>query len=111
MCLKIFSFTFLVLAIYLTMQMIALMSGVTNKMRPMESSKFISSIAAVMLGYVINAFLLMLFIPQWHAKVIFLAFGIMPFLIGNVATYQKLKLFSILQTICVIMSGVYILVV
>ena len=87
------------------------MAGITNRMKPMQASSYVSFSAASLLLYIINAGLILLLVPEISAKIIMFLFMLMPFFIGKFAVYPKLKFFSILQTLCVIMSGVYVLTI
>ena len=109
MCLTFFASTFVILAIILTVQLITLCLGITNKMKPMTLSNYVSSVAGVTFVYVFNAFVLVLLVPDVYSKFILAAFGLIPFIIGSVANYYKLKFYSVLQILCVIMSWVYII--
>ena len=109
MCLTIFASTFVILAMVLTVQLCTLYLEITKKMEPMTSSNYVSSVAGVMFAYVINAFLLVLLLPDIYSKFIMLAFGLIPFIIGVVVNYERLKFYSMLQILCVILSGMYII--
>lgn len=108
MCLTWFATSFVVIAVILAVQLLTLCFGVTDKMKPMISSHYISSIAGVMFAYIINAFLLAVLVYDVYSKILMAAFGIVPFIIGGVVNYKKLKFYSIIQILCVISSGLYV---
>ena len=109
MCLKILASTFVILVIVLTVQLLSLCFNITEKMKPMQLSNYVSSVAGVMFAYVVNAFLLILVIPDVYSKILMAAFGIIPFMIGSVVSYHKLKFYSIIQIECIVTSGFYII--
>ena len=103
--------TYLILVLILTASLILRECGITKKLSPMGASDFVSSIAGFFFGYVICAFLLALFLSGWSEKFIMLMFAASPFIIGKLATYQKIKIYSIIQIACIIISGGYIILV
>ena len=109
MCLTFFASTFIILAIILTIQLGTLCFDITKRMKPMTSSNYVSSVAGIMFAYVINAFLLVLLIPDFYSKIIMLCFGLIPFIIGSVVNYRRLMFYSYIQILCVISSGFYII--
>ncbi len=111
MCLKILEILFVLSAVVLTTQLITLFFGITKKMEPMKASAYVSAVAMALFIYVVTAIGLAIFLPSLHSKLIMLVFAISPFLIGKVASYPKLKIFSIFQILCVIMSCGYILTI
>ena len=111
MCLKIFEILFLLTAIILTILLIIREFGITKKLSPMRASDFVSSIAGFLFAYIIFAILLSIFISGWVNKCVMIFFAISPFIIGKMVTYQKVKIFSTIQIICVILSIVYLILI
>ena len=109
MYLKIMEFSFLGVALILTFLLVIRELGVTKKMSPMRASDFVSSMAGLMLGYVILAFLLALFLKGIQVKFTMALFGFMPFIIGKIVTYKKVHFYSIIQIVCIIVSIVYVI--
>jgi len=110
MCLKILTILFVILAGVLSVQLLTLISGVNKKLSPMGASDYFSWISAVMLLYVTCAISLVFYVPGIYSKVIMLFFGIIPFVIGNLSNYKYLKLYTVFQLLCVIISGIYVMV-
>lgn len=110
MYLKIFEITFLIISFVLTLLLILREFGITKNMDGMKASDFISTIVGFMLAYVINAFVLVVFLPEISSKLIMGGFGISPFVIGKLVTYQKVKFYSIIQILSVIISIGYLLI-
>ncbi len=109
MYLKIMEFSFLGVALILTFLLFIRELGVTKKMSPMRASDFVSSMAGLMFGYVILAFLLALFLKGIQVKFTMVLFGFMPFIIGKIVTYKKVHFYSIIQIVCIIVSIVYVI--
>ncbi len=83
---------------------------ITNKLQDgLKISAFISSIAAVLLLYIIFSFIMAIIVPNIINKAFFFVFGISPFIIGKIAKYEKVNFYSIIQLICIIASGLYVL--
>lgn len=111
MCLKILTYTFVLISILFVIHFITLMCGITKKMEPMHASSYVSFSAATLLMYLINAGLILLMTPLVSTKIIIAVFMALPFIIGKLATYPNLKYFSVFQVLCVIMSAVYVLII
>ena len=67
-------------------------------------SAFVSCIAMFLLLYIMFAVCLALIVPNLINKLIIILFALSPFVIGKIVTYKKLKLYSIIQILCVILS-------
>ena len=109
MYLKIMEFGFLGIALILTFLLFIRELGITKKLSPMRASDFVSSIAGFMFFYVILAFLLAIFVKGMQVKFTMALFGIMPFVIGKIVTYKKVRFYSIIQIVCIITSIVYVM--
>lgn len=108
MCLKIFELIFVFISLSLAFLLIAREIGITKHMSPMHASDYISSIAALLLGYIIISFIIAVFAQGIFNKIIFLFFCASPFIVGKFVTYKRLKIFSVLQILCVIISLGYV---
>ena len=111
MYLKIFEIIFGISSFAFLLLMILREIGVTKRLTPMRASDYVSSMAMFLLAYIVFAFLIAIFIPSWINKIIFSLFGISPFIIGKLVTYQKVKKYSIMQILCVILSLLYTLII
>ena len=109
MCLKVVSVLFVLAAFVLALQLISVYFGITKKMSPMKASDYVSSIAGVLLAYILFALILAIVTPSVYNKVLLIGFSGMPFIIGWIVRYNSLNFYSLLQILCVIMSGVYVL--
>ena len=74
-------------------------------------SAFVSVIAMFLLLYVVFAVALAVFVPSLIHKILLIIFASAPFLIGKIVTYKKLKLYSIIQILCVILSLGFIILI
>ena len=77
-----------------------------NKILPV----FVSFIAAALVLYVVSALLSVFLLPNISDKIIMLLFAASPFIIGKLVTYPKLKFYSIVQILSIIISIAYIYV-
>ena len=66
-----------------------------------------SSVAIVMIFYILNALALVLILPQNSAKFVMLFFAVIPFLTGKVAEYKTHRLFTAIQIFVIICSIIY----
>lgn len=110
MCLKIFEVIFILVSLILAFLLIAREIGITKYMSPMRASDYVSSMAVFMLGYILISFVIAVFAQGIFNKMIFLFFCASPFIIGKFVTYKRLKIFSVLQILCVIISLGYVIV-
>lgn len=109
MYLIIAKFSFCLIALILTLLLILMESGITDRFSPMKASDFVSGVTIFMLLYTISAIFLFLSAGEIYTKTLILFFGFSPFIIGQFATYKKLKLYSYTQIFCVILSLGYVL--
>ena len=61
--------------------------------------------------YIISALILAIFIPGIINKAAIVFFGLSPFIIGRLATYEKEKIYSLIQIIFVIISVIYTFII
>lgn len=73
----------------------------------MIASHFIASMAIFMSLYILSGIILALIIPNIVNKLIILVFALSPFIIGKFATYNKEKIYSFIQIVCVLISIVF----
>ena len=111
MHLKILETFFIIIASALTILLLLRFFGVTKKLSPMKASDFVSSIAGLLYTYVVFAFLVSIFVGGWVNKAVMLLFAASPFIIGKLVTYEKEKIYSIIQILCVILSLVYVVLI
>lgn len=111
MYLKILEILFGSLAFGLIVLMILRELGITKKLSPMRASDYVSSMAGLLFAYIIFAFALAAFVPGGINKIILALFGISPFIIGKLVTYKKVKMYSFIQIVCVILSLVYVYII
>ena len=67
-------------------------------------SPFVSSIAIFLLLNELFAIILVCVVPGMINKLVIILFALSPFLIGKIVTYKKLRFYSIIQILCVILS-------
>ena len=75
-----------------------------NKLSPI-----VAAIGALFMFYILNALLLALVLPSVKQMSVMLIFALFPFIIGKLVTYKKLKLYSFIQILCVILSMIFVL--
>lgn len=71
-------------------------------------SKYVPLIAGLLILYCLTAILLVFFAPNNLYRLILLIFGLSPFIIGRMVSYEKLKKYSFIQTLCVILSVMFV---
>ena len=82
-----------------------------KKPRTEKVSVFVSGLGAIFLLYIVIAVLLAIFIPGIINKSVLLFFGISPFIIGKLATYEKEKIYSLIQILFVAVSVIYTFII
>lgn len=93
MHIEFFKWFFIIIGFILIL-LLSMRSFISSKINDnLKVSAFISVIAAFLLLYIILAIILTVIIPNNLYKGIILLFGISPFIIGKLATYEKIKLF------------------
>ena len=96
------------IAFGLTVLLVLRELGITKKLSPMRASEYVSVIAGFMIAYIITAIIIVFKIGDLTDKAIMLFFAISPFVIGKLVTYEKVKIYSIIQILCVILSLGYV---
>ncbi len=105
MYLKLF---FIIIGSLLAALLILEITYVYNLKDNMKKSSFVSFLTGLFLLYVISALSLMIIIPGVFNKLLILGFGLSPFIIGRFVTYNNIKIYSIIQILCIIMSVGYV---
>ncbi|MCI1273224.1 MAG: hypothetical protein LKG27_02180 [Clostridiaceae bacterium] len=72
-------------------------------------SNYTASIAGGFFLYAISAISLIIFAPNLIDKMLMLMFGLSPFIIGNLATYEKENVFTVIQIITAIASVIFVI--
>lgn len=94
----------------------ALIFGMTNIFKDNQNpgtmakySVFLSVLMFLYLAFIGALFFRYTFLSQYRAGSFLVLFFIFPFVIGNFASYKKLKLFTFLQILIFILSFIYII--
>ena len=93
MYLKIMETLFVVSGVMLVI-LLSLREFISSKIKDnLKISVFVSCIAGVLLMYIVLAILLAIFGKGGIYKVLMAFFGVSPFIIGRLATYEKIKIY------------------
>lgn len=104
MYLKILEILFIISGILLVI-FLSLRTYISSKIKDnLKISSFVTFIATILLIYIILAILLAIFEKNGIYKAIMAFFAVSPFLIGKLVTYEKVKLFSIIQILLAAIS-------
>ena len=104
MYLKILEILFIIAGILLGV-LLSLRTFISSKLKDnLKISSFISFIGGILLFYIILAVLLAIFESNGIYRAMMAFFAVSPFLIGKLATYEKIKIYSIIQIVLVIIS-------
>ena len=106
MYLKIFEITFIIFGLLSGINFTLLHFGITDKMKPMRASDYVSFISVTLLLYIINALVLILLLNGIN-KLYILLFASAPFLIGKLTEYKTLKKFAVIQIVILFCSIIY----
>jgi len=74
-------------------------------------SNYVALIAFFLFLYIILGLILVVFEDKLLYKIIILSFSLAPFMIGKVATYEKEKLYTIMQFILIIISDIFVMLI
>ena len=77
--------------------------------RTSKTSLYISFMTGILLIYILSAVLLVIFEPEIWSKIIILIFGLSPFIIGRLATYEKENMYSWIQIGTITLGIFYVL--
>lgn len=97
-----YAFAIISLMLFITLSLRVFVPNIfenNNKLSPI-----IAFMAGLVLLYVFLGLILTMLIPIIKYKLIMFLFTLSPFIIGKLVTYKKLKLYSIIQLFCVILS-------
>ena len=108
MCLTIGKILFCVIAFLMT---VLFSLRVFVKKDFVKQSGFVALIGGTFIVYVLCGLGISVFLPGLIKKIIMIIFAISPFIIGKLVSYEKLKFYSIIQILCVILSVVYVIFV
>lgn len=76
-----------------------------------KSSPFMAFLGGLFIAYILLGLILCILISMLKYKLIMFIFALSPCVIGKLVTYKKLKFYSIVQLLCVILSVVFILLI
>ena len=79
-----------------------------------NSNKFspvMAFLGGLFIFYIFTGIILTILFPSLKYKLIMLLFTLSPFIIGKLVSYKKLKFYSIVQILCVILSVVFIMLI
>ena len=97
MYLEILKTLFIITGIFLVV-LLSLRKYISAKINDnLKVSAFISVIAGFLLLYVILAVLLAIIVPNIILKIFMVFFAASPFIIGRLATYEKIKIYGFIQ--------------
>ena len=78
---------------------------ITSKIKDnVKVANYVAIIAFSLTIYICCAVIITFFIPEFKYKILMLLFAFSPFIIGKFATYQKIKLYCLLQSVIMIVS-------
>ncbi len=76
----------------------------------MKASHFVAGMAIFMGIYILSGIVLSFSVKGIINKLIILLFALSPFIIGRFATYKYVKIYSLIQIICILISIFYIFI-
>jgi len=102
---KFISALFLISGLLFMLSIIIYNLFVSKSNATMKASHFLASMAIFIGVYVLSGLILSFYKPY------VLLFALSPFIIGKIATYDKEKIYSLIQIFCVLISLVLILII
>ncbi len=76
----------------------------------MKASHFVAGMAIFMGIYILSGIIMGFAVKGIINKLIILLFALSPFIIGRFATYKHIKIYSMVQIVCILISILYILI-
>jgi len=73
-----------------------------------KKSNFVAFIAFSLVAYIVCAMLLAIISGGIKYKILMMFFAIFPFIIGRMATYQKIKLYTMSQILIMLISAIFV---
>ncbi len=108
MHIKIFEILFIISGILLVI-LLSSREFIALKIKDnLKVSAFVSFIAGILLIYIILAILLAILGEGGFYKVLMAFFGVSPFIIGRLASYEKVKFYSFIQ---ILLAGISVICV
>lgn len=111
MCLKYAEYLFFMIGILLSI-MLAFRTYFPDLFK--NSNKFspvMAFLGGLLVFYVLVGLILAVILPNVLYKLIMLVFALSPFIIGKLVSYEKLKFYSTIQVLCVILSVVFVILI
>ena len=105
MLIKILPYLIILTSILYTISVILHKLYISKQKDNLKASSFVAFIAGMLFLYIILCIALAIFSPVITKKIILLLFAISPFIIGKLATYEKEKLYSIIQIVIMLISS------
>ena len=104
MYINFFKIFFMIIGLILVI-LLSMRSFISSKIEDnLKVSVFVTVIAGFLLLYIILAIILTFILPENWYKIIMLFFAVSPFIIGKLASYEKIKIFSIIQILLAAIS-------
>ena len=79
-----------------------------------NSNKFspvMAFLGGLFICYIFTGIVLVLLLPNVKYKILMSIFTLSPFIIGKLVSYKKLRFYSIIQILCVILSVVFVILI
>lgn len=111
MCLIITKYFFVTISILLSVLFLIRMFFPNLFKDSKVNSPYMAFLGSLLIFYVLSGLVITILLPSIIYKFVVLLFTLSPFIIGKLVTYQKLKIYSIFQIFCVILSVVFIILI
>ena len=109
MLLRIIEYIFIIIGFLFAISLILNKIYIANLKDNLKKSDYIAGIAILLAMYVVSAIIVGVYIPTIYKKLVMTIFGLSPFIIGKLATYEKEKFYTIIQITCIITSLVFVI--
>ena len=109
MLIKGLKILFSIICVLLPLLMVLQKLWVSKIKDNMKKSDYVAFLAIVLGLYIILGIILAFVIPDIKNKCIIAFFALSPFIIGKFATYKTEVLFSIIQMITIVISGIFVI--
>ena len=105
MLLEIIKILFIISAIMFSF-LIVIHKQYTLKVKDnVKISNFVAIIAFSLVAYIVGAFLIAILSGSIKYKILMILFAISPFVIGKFSTYRRIKIFSLIQIIVMLIGA------
>ncbi len=110
MLLKVSENIFIIFAVLFGLALIINKIYIVKLKDNLKKSDYIAGIALLLAMYVVLSLIVGILIPTIYKKASMILFALSPFIIGKLATYEKEKIYAVIQILSVFISVFFVII-